>query len=165
MQQKLYMLCVEDEADVLDVVVRELSVLEDVFPIETAGSADEAREALKRIEADGDALGLIFCDHMMPGENGVELLVWMQSQPQWKPSRKVLLTGQAGLDATVKAVNEAGLSHYIAKPWDQDELVRVAREQLSRYVAERKLNPLPYLKHLVMDIVGDTLRASSASDT
>jgi DNA-binding NtrC family response regulator len=165
MNQKIYILCVEDEADVLDVVVRELSVLEDVFPIETAGSADEAREAMARIEAEGDALGVVFCDHMMPGENGVELLVWMQKHQEWKMSRKVLLTGQAGLDATVKAVNEAGLSHYIAKPWDQDELVKVAREQLSRYVVARKLNPLPYLKHLVMDIVGDTLRANSTSDT
>jgi CheY-like chemotaxis protein len=165
MSPKIYILCVEDEADVLDVVVRELSALEDVFPIETAGSADEAREALSRIEAEGAALGLIFCDHVMPGENGVELMVWMRQQPQWKPARKVLLTGQAGLDATVKAVNEAGLSHYIAKPWDRDELLTVAREQLSRYVADQKLNPLPYLRHLVMDIVGDTLRASSASDT
>lgn len=165
MPQKLYILCVEDEPDVLDVVVRELSVLEDVFPIETAGSAEEARQALAGIEAEGNALGLVFCDHMMPGENGVDLLVWMQAQPQWRPSRKVLLTGQAGLEATVKAVNEAGLSHYIAKPWDRDELVQVAREQLSRYVADRKLNPLPYLRHLVMDLVGDTLRASSASDT
>lgn len=165
MSQKLCILCVEDEPDVLDVVVRELSVLEDVFPIETAGSAEEAREALAGIEAEGNALGLVFCDHMMPGENGVDLLVWMQAQPQWRPSRKVLLTGQAGLEATVKAVNEAGLSHYIAKPWDRDELVQVAREQLSYYVADRKLNPLPYLRHLVMDLVGDTLRASSTSDT
>lgn len=165
MNQKIYILCVEDEADVLDVVVRELSVLEDVFPIETAGSAAEAREALARIRADGDRLGLIFCDHMMPGENGVELLVSMQKDEDLRATRKVLLTGQAGLDATVKAVNQAGLSHYIAKPWDQDELVRVAREQLSRYVAAQKMNPLPYLKHLVMDIVGDTLRANSASDT
>lgn len=164
MTPKLYLLCVDDEPDVLDVVVRELEPLEDVFPVETAASAAEARECLARIQAAGDRLGVIFCDHIMPGENGVELLVSMSRDPVWKATRKVLLTGQAGLEATVKAVNEAGLAHYIAKPWDGDELVRVAREQLSGYVADQKLNPLPYLRHLVMDLVADTLRSVGDSD-
>ncbi len=164
MSEKIHILCVEDEPDVLDVIVRELSVLEDVFPVESAASSDEAREVLADIEAEGGSVGVIFCDHIMPGENGVEFLVSLRKTEQYRDTRKVLLTGQAGLDATVKAVNEAGLAHYIAKPWDADELVLVAREQLSRYVAARKLNPLPYLKHLVMDLVGDTLRDSLKSD-
>lgn len=164
MPETLYILCVDDEPDVLDVVVRELSVLEDVFPIETAASSAEAREVMERIHANGDALAVIFCDHIMPGENGVELLVEMSRDERFRESRNVLLTGQAGLEATVKAVNEANLAHYIAKPWDKGELVRVAREQLSRYVAARKLNPLPYLRHLVMDLVGDTLRAATDTD-
>lgn len=162
--ETIYILCVEDEPDVLDVVVRELSELEDVFPIETAGTAAEAREAVARIRAGGGRVGLVFCDHMMPGENGVEFLVGLQQDAEGRRTRKVLLTGQAGLEATVKAVNEAGLSHYIAKPWDEEELVRVAREQLSRYVVESGLNPLPYLRHLVMEIVGPSLRESSSAD-
>lgn len=164
MSEQIHILCVEDEPDVLDVVVRELAPLEDVFPIEAASTADEAREALQRVEAAGGQVGLIFCDHIMPGENGVEFLVGLHRDPKHRDVRKVLLTGQAGLEATVKAVNEAGLAHYIAKPWEPDELIRVAREQLSRYVAARKLNPLPYLKHLVMDIVGDLLRESARGD-
>ncbi len=164
MAQQIYILCVDDEPDVLDVVVRELSVLEDVFPIETAASAAEARSVMSRIHGEGARIGVIFCDHIMPGENGVELMVEMHRDERFRSTRKVLLTGQAGLDATVKAVNEAGLSHYIGKPWEADELLRVAREQLSRYVAACKLNPLPYLRHLVMDLVGDALRAASDTD-
>jgi diguanylate cyclase (GGDEF)-like protein len=35
---------------------------------------------------------------------------------------KVLLTGQAGLDAVVAAINRAGLNRYIPKPWDEPDL-------------------------------------------
>jgi len=164
MADTLYILCVDDEPDVLDVVVRELSALEDVFPIETAAGAAEAKEVMERIHEDGGRIGVIFCDHIMSGENGVELMVDMNRDERFRQTRKVLLTGQAGLEATVKAVNEANLAHYIAKPWESEELLRVAREQMSRYVAANKLNPLPYLRHLVMDLVADTLRAAGDTD-
>jgi two-component system chemotaxis response regulator CheY len=101
----------------------------------------------------------------MPGESGVDLLVEMQNDDKWRRTRKVLLTGQAGLEATVKAVNEADLAHYIAKPWDTNELVEVAKEQMTRYVIERDLNPYPYLKYLDADLLGDQLRRHAASDS
>jgi diguanylate cyclase (GGDEF)-like protein len=44
---------------------------------------------------------------------------------------KILLTGQAGLDAVVAAINRAALNHYIPKPWDEPDL-RLAVENLLR---------------------------------
>ena len=164
MPKQIHILCVEDEPDVLDVVVRELAPLEDSFPIEAAASADEARQRLREIREQGDEVGLIFCDHIMPGENGVDFLVDLHQKEEYADVRKVLLTGQAGLEATVKAVNRAGLTHYIAKPWDDQELQHVAREQLSHYIVARQLNPLPWLKDLDMEIVGETLRATARAD-
>ncbi len=156
--KKIYLLCVDDEADVLDAVLRELAPLEDVFPIEAAASAAEARERLDVLDKQGDAVGVIFCDHIMPGQSGVDLLVDLQKDPRWHDTRKVLLTGQAGLDATVKAVNHAGLAHYIAKPWDRDELVAVARKELGEFLIARDINPLPFLAHLDAAQLGPLLR-------
>lgn len=161
---KLVILCVEDEPDVLDAVVRGLEELEDTFPIEAAADAAEARELLEAIDARGDEVGLIFCDHIMPGENGVDLLVSLQADPRWKPARKVLLTGQAGLEATVRAVNEAELAHYVAKPWEENELIEVAKRELTAYVIHRDLNPMPYLQALDAAALGDQLRRHAVAD-
>jgi len=90
--------------------------------------------------------------------------VEMQNDDKWRVTRKVLLTGQAGLEATVKAVNEADLAHYIAKPWEPEELVQVAREQMTQYVVDQDLNPAPYLKHLDADLLGDQLRRHLSAD-
>jgi CheY-like chemotaxis protein len=161
---KIYILCVEDEPDVLDAVVRELEGLEDVFPVEAAADAAEARKILDSLDAQGDQVGLIFCDHIMPGETGVDLLVSLQKDSRWRATRKVLLTGQAGLDATVKAVNQAELSHYVAKPWDANELMQVAKDQLTHYVKAMDLNPMPYLSLLNVEDLGDQLRRHSLAD-
>ena len=164
MNQTITILCVDDEPDVLDVAVRELAPLEDIFPIETAADAGEARECMERLLHDGVGLGVIFCDHIMPGETGVDLLVSMTADERWRPTRKVLLTGQAGLEATVKAVNQAELAHYVAKPWDRDELLHVARRQLTLYIAARRLDPLPYLQHLDAEQAASLLRDYHEAD-
>lgn len=142
---QIYILCIDDEADVLEAVERDLANLEHVFPLETASSADEARIVLERIKAQGDEVGLAFCDHVMPKETGGEFLSWMEGTTDWKLSRKALLTGQAGLEATVSAINNAGLDYYVSKPWTRDGLVGAAKRLLTDYVIERNLNPLPFM--------------------
>ncbi len=164
MSETIAILCVDDEPDVLDVAVRELAPLEEIFPVETAENAAEARECLERLHRDRIGLGVIFCDHIMPGETGVDLLVAMTGEERWRPTRKVLLTGQAGLEATVKAVNRAELAHYVAKPWDRDELLTVARRQLALYIAARRLDPLPYLQHLDPNHAASLLREYRETD-
>jgi diguanylate cyclase (GGDEF)-like protein len=65
----------------------------------------------------------------MPGMKGVELLEEVNRR---SPStNKILLTGQAGLDAVVSAINRAGLNRYIPKPWDEPDL-RLTVESLLR---------------------------------
>jgi CheY-like chemotaxis protein len=159
---KIYILCVEDEPDVLDSVVRDLEELEDIFPVEAVGNADEARSVLESLHAEGHEVGVIFCDHIMPGESGVDLLVALRQDPRFAFTRKVLLTGQAGLEATVKAVNEARLAHYVAKPWESDELIWVAKAQMTRYFQERDINPWPYLRGLDVEDLEDLMRRHAA---
>jgi response regulator RpfG family c-di-GMP phosphodiesterase len=158
MKHQIYIFVVEDEPEVLDAIVRDLEEFEDSFPIELADSAEEARELIASIINEGHKIGLILCDHVLPGQNGVELLVEMQSDPSTERTRKVLITGQAGLDETVRAVNEADLSHYIAKPWEKAELVGTTRKLLTDFVLEQTENPLEYMSVLDSERIADYIR-------
>lgn len=154
----IYIVCVEDEPQVLDVVVRDLEPLEDVFPIEVAHSAKEARELIKEIKDEGNRVGLIFCDHIMPGDKGVDLLIEMQNDEFTKSTRKVLLTGQAGLDDTVEAVNNARLNRYVAKPWKPELLLDVAIDELTSYVIENEKVLLPFMSVLNQERLQEAIR-------
>jgi response regulator RpfG family c-di-GMP phosphodiesterase len=145
---EIYIICVEDEPYVLDVVIRDLAELEDLFPIEVANSAKDARQIIKEIREAGNRIGLAICDHIMPGDKGVDLMIEMQNDPFTEHTRKVLLTGQAGLEETVEAVNKAKLNHYIGKPWKPEELLNVAKDELTSYVIKHEEDLIRYMKVL-----------------
>jgi CheY-like chemotaxis protein len=147
--KQIYILCVDDELDVLQAVARDLASAEELFPVETAASAAEAKQIVERIKrTKGAALGLIFCDHIMPGQNGVDFLIELAEDPATCRTRKVLFTGQAGLEDTVQAINRAGIQHYLAKPWQKENLLAVTRDLLTDYVIEQDLDPLPFMRFL-----------------
>lgn len=158
MEKKIYILVVEDEPEVLDAIVRDISAFESHFVIEMADTAEEAREIIQSILEEGNEIGLILCDHVLPGDNGVELLVEMQNNADTESTRKVLITGQAGLQETVRAVNEADLQHYIAKPWEKEELVEIVKIQLTDYVLEHESNPMPYMSVLDGERIAEQIR-------
>lgn len=153
---QIYIVCVDDEPEVLEAVERDLATLEEHFPLEIAASAEESREVIERIHEAGNEVGVIFCDHVMPKETGVEFLSWMNDQGNWKATKKALLTGQAGLEATIEAINQARLDYYVSKPWAGKKLVSVAKLLLTDYVVETEKNPMPYLRVL------DPVRLSEA---
>ncbi len=64
------------------------------------------------------------------------------------PSRKALVTGQAGIEETAKALNNADLDHCIAKPWTRDALHAVVRKSLTDYVIDEMDDLLPYVRLL-----------------
>lgn len=138
-------LCLEDEADVRNAILRDLRPFESHFRIEAAEDAQDATAVLEAIASDGDTLGLILCDHRLPGDSGVDFLTKINAREEWHSARKVLLTGQADQKDTIRAINQGGLNHYIAKPWDPQELQRIAREQLTAYVVASDIDPMPFL--------------------
>lgn len=138
-------LCLEDEAEVRDAILRDLRPFEDHFRIESAEDAADAAAVLGDLALDDDTLGLILCDHRLPGQSGVDFLAKIHQGESWRLAKKVLLTGQADQQDTIRAINEGGLNHYLAKPWNPEELVTVVRDQLTDYVLESGIDPLPYL--------------------
>ncbi|MFW5707138.1 MAG: response regulator [Bacteroidota bacterium] len=155
----IYIICVEDEPQVLDVMVRDLADLEEVFPIEIAHSADEARDLIKEIKKEGNKIGLALCDHIMPGDKGIDLLIEMQADAFTKDTRKVLITGQAGLEDTIQAVNKARLNHYIAKPWDPGKLMQVVKDQLTEYVIREGEDLLKFMAVLNQERLNEAIRS------
>ena len=138
-------LLLEDEADVRTALERDLEPFWDKIRYEVAQDVPDAWAAIDDILSDGDELALVLSDHRLPGESGVDFLVELTHDERFSSTRTVLVTGQADQDDTIKAVNEAGLDYYIAKPWDPQKLVAVVREQLTNYVLENGIDPLPYL--------------------
>jgi len=145
---RLAILCIDDEAEVRDALVRDLEPFSILCRIEVADDADDARDAAALCADAGDLVGLILCDHLMPGTLGADLLVEFKEDPRFAPARKVLVTGQAGLQDTIKAVNDADLHHYIAKPWTREGLHEVVRRYLTDYVIEECEDLLPFVSVL-----------------
>ena len=145
---ELVILVVEDEPDVRVAIVRDLEPLTPGVRIDEADTVDDARVALGEASDAGDHVGLILADHRLPGDSGVDLLVAVNEDPELEHVRTVLITGQAGHQDTIRAINEAGLDWYFAKPWDPDELVAVATRELTDYVIDAGLDPLRFVSTL-----------------
>jgi diguanylate cyclase (GGDEF)-like protein len=129
-RRKEHILCVDDEEGILTALRQQLGArFGHECEIELAQSADDALELCDDLEKDGETLALVIADQIMPGMKGVELLEEIHRR---SPSTtKILLTGQAGLDAVISAINRAALNHYIPKPWEEPDL-RLAVENLLR---------------------------------
>lgn len=138
----------EDEPEVRQAILRDLEPFAEDFRIEGAEDVDDARELIESIRKDGDRIGLILCDHRLPGTSGVDFLTQLNSEDAEKEDqaiRKVLVTGQADHNDTINAINSGGLHHYVPKPWAPEQLADVVREQLTEFVMQSKdIDPLPY---------------------
>ena len=145
---KLAVLVVEDEAPVRAALARDLAPFASTVRIEMAEDVDDAKAVVKEIDEDGDVVALILSDHRLPGMSGVDYLIETAQDPKLVKSRKVLVTGQAGHEDTIRAINLAQINHYIAKPWSPENLVAVVKEQLTEYVIKAGLNPLPHMHAL-----------------
>jgi two-component system chemotaxis response regulator CheY len=146
---ELVILVVEDEPEVRAEVVRDVEAFAGRIRVEQADDVADARAAIAEIEDAGDHLGLIVADHRLPGaETGVDLLVSLKSNPATSAVRAVLLTGQAGHQDTIRAINEAGVDHYFTKPWDPNDLTAVSVRLLTDYVIGSDIDPLRYAREL-----------------
>ena len=125
-------LCVDDEEGVLVALRSQLGArFGHECEIATASSGDEALALLEELERDGEQVAVVIADQIMPGMKGVELLE--QVNRRAPRTTKVLLTGQAGLDAVTAAINRARLNQYIPKPWDEANLHLVVENLLRQY--------------------------------
>ncbi|MEZ5672838.1 MAG: hybrid sensor histidine kinase/response regulator [Thiotrichaceae bacterium] len=135
---KQIILCVDDEHTILDSLKLELTkLLGDSYIIETAEDALEALEVIENLLSRGYEIPLIISDHIMPEMKGDEFLKQVhQISPK---TLKIMLTGQASIDAVSNAIKHAQLYRYIAKPWDITDFDLTVKEALHSYDQERQI--------------------------
>ncbi|HAZ48894.1 MAG TPA: hybrid sensor histidine kinase/response regulator [Cyanobacteria bacterium UBA11371] len=130
--------CVDDQKLVLiglrDQLIR---LVGDEYAIQLAESGKEALEILAELEREGMEIPLVICDQIMPKMRGDELLIALHAR--YPKTRKILLTGDASMDAVINAVNGANLYRYISKPWDEEDLGLTVREAIRSYFQDKQL--------------------------
>lgn len=146
--EKLKVLCVDDQREVLAALRKDLEPLSAVCAFVECESAAEAEEVLAEMERAGDHLALIICDHIMPGKNGIDLLAELTQAGRFPNTKKLLLTGLATHEDTIYAINEAHIDRYVEKPWDAAQLQQAVRILLSTYLVRSGLDYEQYLELL-----------------
>ena len=135
---KPVIVCIDDEPIVLQALREQiLRGLGEDYQIEIAQSGQEALELCAELREEGKVIPLIICDHFLPGMLGSEILCRLHDlYPQ---TCKILLTGQASFEGVIKAVNQANLYRYIAKPWNEIDLNLTLKEALRSYEQGQQL--------------------------
>ena len=125
------LLLVDDEPSILSSLRRLLRPTG--YLVLTAESGAAGLAMLEREPVD-----LVISDMRMPEMDGAHFLE--QVRQRWPDTMRLLLTGYSDINSTVDAINRGEIYRYIAKPWDDSELLLTLREALEqrRLVAENK---------------------------
>ncbi|MEQ8468508.1 adenylate/guanylate cyclase domain-containing protein [Coleofasciculus sp. E1-EBD-02] len=137
-KKKPVIICVDDEANILKSLRTELQeAISNEYLIEIAEGGEEALELLDELLEDGYEVPLIISDHIMPDMKGDELLKHVHVlSPK---TLKIMLTGQADIEAVGRAIKYAKLYRYIAKPWETEDLRLTVVEAVNSYLQAKKL--------------------------
>src|SRR5471030_1361115 len=129
---KIAILYVDDEENNLFSFKATFRIKYDVY---TAPGGEEALKILAQKQ-----VHVIITDQRMPGMTGVEFLEKvLESYPD--PMR-ILLTGYADMGAVVDAVNKGKIFHYLAKPWNEEELDMTINRAYQKYLEKALMEEL-----------------------
>jgi CheY-like chemotaxis protein len=118
-------LLVEDEPDILQSLRELLETSVEGVRIRTATTAQEGLDLLGKEPVD-----LIISDYKLPGMSGLEML---QEARKLAPGvQRILITAFPDLKVAIRAINEAGVEHFLTKPLDSRQVVAVARSTLTK---------------------------------
>ena len=131
-EQRPRLLCVDDDASVLDGLAL---TLRRNFDVTTAESVAEALRLL-----DLQEYPIVMSDMRMPQMSGAELLA--QVRARHPESVRLLLTGYADMEAAASAVNDGQIFRFLIKPCAPPVLLRALQDATAQYrliTAEREL--------------------------
>lgn len=136
--ERAAIICIDDEPVILKSLGEQLKrSLGQGYDIELVDSGAEAIALCAELVAEGINIPVVISDQIMPGMTGDQLLI--QLHALYPDTLKILLTGQANADAVGNLVNAAALYRYVAKPWDETDLILTVTEALKRYQQEQQL--------------------------
>ena len=110
---KSKLLLVDDEPNLTSALVRSLDRSQ--FEIFTADSAQKGLLILA-----GNNIDVVVSDERMPGMTGSQFLT--EVRKKWPNTIRMILSGQADLEAAVRAINEGEVYRFLLKPCHPKEL-------------------------------------------
>ena len=126
-------LFVDDDPMILSGFERTLRKQFEVF---TALGAERAFEVIRS----SGPFAVIVSDYSMPGMNGVQFLAkCREDQPD---TVRIIFTGRADIETTIKAVNEGNIFRFLVKPCHYEVMIVALEAALRQYelvIAEREL--------------------------
>lgn len=122
--EKSVVMIVDDEEMVL-MSIRSFLNLETSYEVLTFTSPLEALDHFAQHEVD-----LVMSDYLMPEMDGISFLAKVRDLRPDVP--RIILTGYAGKENAIKAINEVGLYQYIEKPWNNEDLQIILRNSLEK---------------------------------
>ncbi len=125
----LTLLCVDDEANILAALRRLFRPAG--YRVLVANNAAEGLEVLA-----AESVDLVISDMRMPHMDGATFLE--QVRGRWPGILRILLTGYADVNSTIAAINRGEIFRYIAKPWDDAEVLTIVGSALERKQLERE---------------------------
>ncbi|HMD73473.1 MAG TPA: response regulator [Steroidobacteraceae bacterium] len=126
-------LLVDDEPNITDALKRALR--REPYEILTAQSAAEAQQRLEHHHVD-----VVISDEQMPGVSGSEFLAAVRQQ--YPHTIRMILSGQASLEAAVRAINEGEVYRFFLKPCNPTDLVFTMRQALTHKRLEQQSRKL-----------------------
>lgn len=132
-------LVVDDEANIRRSLERLLK--RQKYEVIQAENVAQAKNVLMDQTVD-----LILSDLRMPGEDGIDLLSYAFKE---HPSvARILLTGHADLEQTMRAINEGCSGQILTKPWNDKHLLQVVSELLQRSQLQKRNEQLLRINQL-----------------
>ena len=117
------LLFVDDEANILSALKRLFRPLG--YRIFTADGGAAGLQVFEQ-----NTIDLVVSDMRMPEMNGAQFLE--QVRQKWPDAIRILLTGYADVSSTIAAINKGEIYRYIAKPWDDNDIILTVKHALER---------------------------------
>lgn len=117
---KPVILTVDDDADVLSAIARDLRKRYGKdYRVLRADSGATALEILTELRERGAHVALLLSDQRMPRMDGVAFLT--EAMAFFPRAKRALLTAYADTEAAISAINSSQVDYYLLKPWDPPE--------------------------------------------
>ncbi len=120
-------LLVDDEEYILHSLQRALA--DEPYRVHAARAGEDALQLMREWR-----FKVVMSDERMPGMGGSELLSIVRQQ--YPETVRIMLTGHASVESTMRAVNSGEIYRFFTKPWNDVELLQALRSAVDKYDLE-----------------------------